>query len=49
MEENLVNQAGDLRISRHAIWTMQRTGGVPTIDQRGPYGTHHHVLHCLSG
>jgi len=27
------NKTGNLRISSHAIWTMQRTSGVPTMDQ----------------
>jgi len=49
MEDNPFNKARDLRIPTHAIRTMQRTGGVPTMDQRGPYGTYRHVLHRRSG
>jgi len=49
MQDNLFNKTRNLRISSHAIWTMQRTSSVPTMDQRGPYGTHRHVLHHLSG
>jgi len=49
MEDDLFNKTGNLRVSSHAILTMQRTSSVPTMDQRGPYGTHRHVLHRLSG
>ena len=49
MEDNLFNKARDLRIPSHAIWAMQRTSGVPTMDLRDPYGTHRHVLYRLLG
>jgi len=45
MEEDFVNKPRDLQIPSHAIWTMQHTGGIPTMDQLGPYGTYRHVLH----
>jgi len=38
MEDNLFNKTGNLRISSHAIWTMQRTGSVPKMNQGVFYG-----------
>ena len=49
MENNLFNKVRNLWIPSHAIWTIQCTGSVPTMDQRGSCGTHRHVLHRLCG
>jgi len=49
MENNLFYKIRDIRIPIHAIWIMQRTGGVPAMDHQCPYRRYRHVLHRLSG
>jgi len=49
MDDNLVNKISDIRIPGHAIRAMQRTSGVPKMDQCGPYGKHRDVLYRLLG
>jgi len=49
MENNLFQQTGNIRISSHASWAMQRTHSIPTMDQRGPYRIYRHMLDSLPG
>jgi len=49
MEDIRFNKSRDIQIPSHPIWGMQYAGSVATMDQGGPYETHRHVLHRLSG
>ena len=49
MENDFFDKARNIRVPSHALWAMQRTSGIPTLDQQDPYGTYRHVLHSLSG
>jgi len=47
MENNLYHQVRNIRIPGHAFWTVQRTSGIPTMDQPNVTSIRGHMLHRI--
>src|SRR5438270_2508337 len=49
MENSIQNPPRVIRISGHALWAMQRTQYIPTMDQRNPEPIHRQMLYSIFG